>query len=117
MKTVRQWEYTSRFGPVGNGQTSQANNARVVDYFSDCYEEPKEALYKAEVFLSIYDYLGRHAAMFARKKLLEEVNDRVFSVETGLLRALHFAFTSALRPASVDPKKIASLARSFADIA
>jgi hypothetical protein len=35
MRTVRQWEYTSRFGHLGSDQTSRSNNARVLDFFSD----------------------------------------------------------------------------------
>src|SRR5579872_2473885 len=32
MKTVRDWEYTLRFGHVGAAQNSRANSARVVEY-------------------------------------------------------------------------------------
>src|SRR5579864_7192205 len=53
MKTVRDWEYTQRFGHVGTSQDSRANSARVVEYFSDSYSDSKEAVRKAELFLSI----------------------------------------------------------------
>src|SRR5437868_1729469 len=56
MKTVRDWEYTQRFGHLGTSQNSRANSARVVEYFSDSYPDQKEAVQKAELFLSIYDY-------------------------------------------------------------
>jgi len=113
MRTVREWEYTSRFGHLGNAQTSRANSARVLEYFSDCYEDQKEAVHKAELFLSIYDYIGRHASLFSRKDLLEDVDGSLFSVDPGLLRAAHFAFTSVARPANTDPKKLIALAKAF----
>ena len=116
MKTVREWEYTSRFGPVGQLQTSQANSARVLEYFSDSYEDQKEALYKAELFLSMYDYIGRHAALFARKDLVEELAGSVYSVDASLLRAMHFAFTISRRAASLAPKRLIVLARAFAGV-
>jgi hypothetical protein len=116
MKTVREWEYTSRFGHLGNAQTSRANSARVVEYFSDSYEDPKEALHKAERFLCIYDYIGRHADLFARKRLIEKLQGSFFSVDPALLRAVHFGFTAAEHPASISPKKIFHLAKAFQEI-
>src|SRR5213595_3447403 len=79
MKTVRQWEHTSRFGELGGSQTSRANNARVLEYFFDCCADQTEAVHKAELFLSIYDYIGRNASLFSRKGLLEREADN-FSV-------------------------------------
>src|SRR5882762_7790613 len=67
MKTVRTWEHTSRFGHLGKDQTSRANNARVVEYFFDTYVDKREAVHKAEILLSIYDYIGRHAEIFMKK--------------------------------------------------
>lgn len=116
MRTVREWEYTSRFGHVGNAQTSQANNARVVDYFSDSYDDPTEAVQKAELFLSLNDYIGRHAALFLRKHWMEELDDSRFSVDPALLRAVHHVFTVADRPAEMDPKRVLTLARAFSRI-
>lgn len=116
MKTVQEWEYTSRFGPVGKARASWANNARVVDYFSDCYPDSKEALYKAEAFLSIHDYLGRNASLFARKRLLEEVNEGVFSVEAALLRALHYVFTVSPRKNAFTAKQVTNLALALREI-
>ena len=116
MKTVREWEYTARFGHLGTAQTSRANNARVVEYFSDTYANPKEAVAKAELFLSIYDYIGRHALLFSRKDLLERLQGDLFSVEPGLLRAVHYLFTVAARPASVDPKRVLTLAKALGAI-
>jgi len=113
MRTVRQWEYTSRFGTLGTAQTSRANSARVVEYFSDTYVEPREAVCKVELFLSIYDYLGRHAAMFVRKGLMENVEGSLFSVEPCLLRAVHHVFTTVPIPERVDPKKVLTLANAF----
>ncbi len=116
MKTVQQWEYTSRFGQVGQEQTSRANCARVLEYFSDCYEDRREAVAKAELFLSIYDYIGRHSSHFSKKELRERAEGSFFSVEAALLRAVHYAFTNAPRPSDVDPKMILNLAKAFKDI-
>jgi hypothetical protein len=116
MKTVQQWEYTSRFGQVGQEQSSRANCARVLEYFSDCYTDRREAVGKAELFLSIYDYIGRHASLFSKKELMEQGTGRLFSVEGALLRAVHYVFTAAARPSSVDPKMILNLAKAFKDI-
>jgi hypothetical protein len=116
MRTVQEWEYTSRFGHLGSAQTSRANSARVLEYFSDCYVDQKEAVYKAELFLSIYDYIGRHATLFSRKDLLEDVDGKLFSVDPGLLRAVHFVFTAVSRAVNTDPKKVIALAQAFGDI-
>jgi len=113
MRTVREWEYTSRFGHLGSAQTSRANGARVVEYFSDSYEDQKEAVYKAELFLSIYDYIGRHAPLFARKDLVEQVDESLFSVDPALLRAVHFVFTTGNEASKVEAKKVLTLARAF----
>ncbi len=113
MRTVRDWEYTSRFGHLGSAQTSRANSARVAEYFSDSYEDQAEAVRKAELFLSICDYIGRHAALFCRKDLMEELEGGLFSVEPALLRAVHEVFTVAARPASVHPKKVINLAKAL----
>src|SRR5215471_19900764 len=93
MRTVREWEYTMRFGHLGSAQTSRANSARVLEYFSDSYPDAKEAVRKAELFLSIYDYVARNGAFFARKGFLEESETGLFSVDGALLRAVHSAFT------------------------
>jgi hypothetical protein len=116
MRTVSQWEYTSRFGQLGPDQTSRANGARVVEYFSDSYADPKEAVHKAEVFLSIYDYIGRHAALFSKTDLLDEEDNHLFSVDPALLRAVHHIFTVHGRPAGVEPKKVLNLARAYKEI-
>ena len=116
MKTVREWEYTSRFGHLGTAQTSRANSARIVEYFSDSYADQKEAVHKADLFLSIYDYIGQHAEVFSRKELLERLDDGLFSVEPALLRAVHYVFTVAARPASLDPKRVVHLAKALAAI-
>ena len=113
MKLVWKWEYTTRFGYVGNAQTSRAHNARVVDYFSDSYEDQTEAVQKAELYLSIYDYIGRHATFFSRKGLMEGLDERLFSVDPALLRAVHHVFNVADRPAGIDPKRVLALARAF----
>ena len=117
MRMVCKWEYTTRFGHVGNVQTSRAHNARVVDYFSDSYEDQTEAVYKAELFLSMYDYIGRHAASFLRKDLMEGLDEHQFSVDPALLRAVHHVFNVAERPAAIDPKRVLALARAFRGIA
>jgi hypothetical protein len=116
MRTVREWEYTSRFGHLGSAQTSRANGARVVEYFSDSYEDQKEAVYKADLFLSIYDYIGRHAPLFARKNLVERLEDTLLSVDPALLRAVHFVFSVGSSPAKVDAKKVLALAKAFKEL-
>jgi hypothetical protein len=113
MQTVRTWEHTSRFGHVGKEQTSRANNARVVDYFFDCYTDKREAVHKAEILLSIYDYIGRNADLFIRKGFVEVLDGGPFSVESALLRAVHHVFTVVERPTSVDPKQVIALASAF----
>src|SRR5437899_3238050 len=112
MKLVRQWEYTARFGHLGESQTSQANNARVLEYFSDCYDDQKEAIHKAELFLSIYDYIARNASLFSRKRLLDRDAEN-FSADPALLRAVHHIFTVAESPANVPAKGVLHLARAF----
>jgi hypothetical protein len=116
MRTVREWEYTSRFGHLGTAQTSRANSARVVEYFSDSYEDSREAIWKAELFLSIYDYIGRHAQFFAKADLVETVEPGFFSVDPALLRGVHHVFTAATRPAAMEPRKVLALARAYQDI-
>lgn len=116
MRTVREWEYTSRFGHLGSDQTSRANSARVVEYFFDSYIDKKEAVHKAELFLSIYDYIGRNQEAFSKKGLMEKLDNGPLSVETALLRAIHHVFTVVTRPAEVDPKKVLALAKAFQDI-
>ncbi len=113
MKTVRTWEHTSRFGHLGKDQTSRANSARVVEYFFDTYLDKKEAVHKAEILLSIYDYIGRHAEVFIKKGFVEILDGGPFSVESALLRAVHHVFTVVERPSGVDPKKVISLATAF----
>lgn len=116
MKTVQEWEHTQRFGELGREQTSRANSARVLEYFSDIYPDPKEALHKAELFLSIYDYVGRNADFFSRKGLLESLGNGLFCVEPVLLRSLHFAFTMPERALKLSPKSILNLARAFKEL-
>jgi hypothetical protein len=116
MKTVQKWEHTLRFGHLGREQTSRANSARVLEYFSDSYTDQKEALHKADLFLCMYDYIGRNALLFSRKALLEQTANGLFSVEPALLRAVHFAFTVPDRPEEISPKRILNLARAFREL-
>ena len=117
MKMVCQWEYTTQFGHVGNAQTSRAHTARVIEYFTDSFEDQTEAVHKAELFLSIYDYIGRHAALFLKKDLMEGLDAHLFSVDPALLRAVHHVFTVPDRAAGVDPKRVLALAIAFRAIA
>jgi hypothetical protein len=116
MKTVRDWEYTQRFGHLGNAQNNRANGARVVEYFADSYPNQKEAVQKAELFLSIYDYIGRNAAFFSRKGVVEELATSLFSVDPALLRAVHFVFTLPVKPMQIHPKRVWNLARAFKEL-
>jgi hypothetical protein len=116
MKTVRDWEYTQRFGHLGASQNSRANNARVVEYFSDSYQDQKEAVHKADLFLSIYDYIGRNAPFFSRKGLVEDLGGGLFSVDPALLRSVHFVHTLPTRPLEVSAKRVFNLARAFKEL-
>jgi hypothetical protein len=116
MRTVRQWEYTWRFGHLGSAQTSRAHSARVLEYFSDCYKDQLEAVFKAELLLCICDYIGRHRPFFASKQMVEAEGGSLFSVDSGLLRAVHHLFTTSAQPSAVDPKKVLALAKAFNDI-
>lgn len=116
MKTVREWEDTSRFGHVGKAQTSRANNARIVEYFSDCYADQNEAVRKAELFLSIHDYIGRNAAVFCRSELVEELASGHYEVDSALLRAVHHAFTLPGSSDNLAPQTVLNLARSFGQL-
>ena len=113
MKLVHEWEYTSRFGFLGKDQSTQSHIARVVDYFSDSYADLAEALYKAERFLSICDYVARHETLFASKAMVEKDKDGSFAVEPALLRSVHHLFTAGMEPVAVQAKKVLSLARAF----
>ncbi len=116
MKMVRDWEYTSRFGHLGHEQDGRAANARVLEYFADCYADQREAIHKAELFLSINDFLGRHTSLFTGSDLLELSETGVLLVEPCLLRAIHHVFTVAPKPEGIPPKKILALAKAFKDI-
>jgi hypothetical protein len=116
MRTVSEWEYTSRFGHLGHEQTNRARSARVLEYFSDCYDDQKEAVHKAGLFLSIHDYIGRNVDYFRRKGLVEEEDGGVFLVEPNLLRAVHHAFTARAAAANIPPKRLLALTRAYQDI-
>jgi hypothetical protein len=116
MRMVSEWEYTSRFGHVGQEQTNRARSARVLEYFSDSYPDQEEAVRKAEVFLSVHDYIGRHVALFSRKGLVDELEGGVFLVEPNLLRAVHHAFSVSSRAAELPPKRILALTRALQKI-
>jgi hypothetical protein len=113
MDMVRGWEFTNRFGHLGTAQTSQANNARILEYFSDCYIDRREAFRKAELFLSIHDYIGRNAVLFCTSKMLDEVGSDRYEVEPALLRAVHHAFTAPGLAENLVPHKVLSLAKAF----
>jgi hypothetical protein len=116
MKTVRTWEDTLRFGHLGTSQNSHANSARVLEYFSDSYNDRKEAVRKAELFLSIQDYIARHATFFSKKGLVENCGQGSLSAEPALLRAVHFVFTLRGRPENINPKKVFGLARALEEL-
>jgi hypothetical protein len=101
---------------LGSAQDSRSHAARVLEYFSDSYTDAKEALAKAELFLSIHDYLARHASFFSRKALLEEDGQGMLTAEPELLRAVHLVFSLGVQPERVDARKIVRLARCFQDL-
>jgi hypothetical protein len=113
MKTVRQWEYTSRFGYIGGSQTSQANIARALEYFIDTYDDQTEAVRKAERFLSVCDYIAKHTDFFSRRRMIDVENDGTLAVEAALLRAVHHVFTALETPETTDPKKVLGLAEAY----
>ena len=116
MQTVRKWEYTERFGHLGASQNNRANSARILEYFSVSYADPKEALHKAELFLSIYDFIARNALFFGRKSLVERLGNDVLSVDPALLRSVHFVFGLPSRPENFQVKKVYNLARAFKEL-
>ncbi len=69
------------------------------------------------MFLSIHDYIGRHAGLFLKKGFVERLENGVLLVESGLLRAVHHIFTTAEQPGSMPAKKVLALAKAFRDIA
>ena len=113
MDMVRGWEFTNRFGHLGAAQTSQANSARILEYFSDCYVDRREAIRKAELFLTIHDYIGRNATQLCVSKMLGEIGADRYEVEPSLLRAVHYAFTTPGIPEEFSPKRIILLAKAF----
>jgi len=68
------------------------------------------------LFLSIYDYIGRNAGFFCRKGLLEELATSFLSVDTALLRAVHFVFTLPGKPEQIPHKRVWNLARAFKEL-
>lgn len=116
MKTVRNWQYTQRFGHLGNSQDSRANSARVLEYFADSYHDQKEAVHKAELFLSIYDYIGRNSSYFSRKGLVEISEDGMLSVAPALLRSVHLVFNISTKSNTVSAKKLFNLARCLQEL-
>jgi hypothetical protein len=113
MRTVRQWEDTSRFGHLGDDQTNRAHIARALEYFSDSYETQAEAIQKAEMFLMICDYLARHNEEFTSQNLSEKTEGDRLLVDAALLRAVHHVFTVLNQPSSVEPRKVLALALAF----
>jgi hypothetical protein len=113
MKTVRQWEFTWRFGYLGPSRDNQAEVARTLEYFFDSYADQTEALFKAERFLSICDYTALHVSFFAGRNLVETEADGSVTAEPALLRAIHYIFTALASPRGTDPRKVVDLARSL----
>ncbi|MEY2429648.1 MAG: hypothetical protein QOJ40_2533, partial [Verrucomicrobiota bacterium] len=60
--------------------------------------------------------IARHATIFSRKNLMEELETSGFSVDPALLRAVHYLFTAADRPESIMPRKVIILAKAFQEI-
>jgi hypothetical protein len=73
-------------------------------------------VYKAELFLSIYDYIGRNATYFSRKGLVDEVEAGLFSVDPALLRSVHFVYGLPARPDHISQKKVYQLARAYQEL-
>jgi len=116
MSTVRTWQYTQRFGQLGEAQDSRSHSARVLEYFSDSYPDQREAIQKAELFLSIHDFIGRNSGVFAKKGLVDELGQGLLSVDPALLRSVNFAFLQRPKPDNINIKKVMSLARSFKEL-
>jgi len=101
MRLVCEWENTARFGEVGKDQSTSAHVARVMEYFSDTYADSAEALYKAERFLTICDFLARNQEVFSREGMIEKEGDGAYAVDPGLVRSAHRRFTSGAEPDKV----------------
>jgi len=67
-------------------------------YFSDSYQDQKAAVQKAEVFLSIYDYIGVMRSVF-QEGLVEKLEAGLWP-STGVARAVHHVFTAHFRRTS-----------------
>jgi len=113
MRLVCEWEHTARFGQVGKAQSTGAHVARGMEYFSDAYEDSAEALYKAERFLAICDYLARNQEVFSREGMIEKEGDGAYAVDPGLVRSAHRRFTAGARGASAEPDKVLFPAKAF----
>jgi hypothetical protein len=113
MRTVRQWEYTSRFGYVGPSHDTESEIARTLEYFSDCYPDPAEAFRKAEQFLSICDYVALHLSFFSNKGMTDTEEGGSVCAEPALLRAIHYVFTALGGTRGTEPKKVLNLARTL----
>lgn len=117
MPQVMKWEHLHLTSPpteVGTKQTHWARTGRIVEYFGDCYSDPKEAMYKCHVFQEIHDYISEHFRDFKWHKMVKPgtSQEKAF-VSRSLFRAVHFAITKKDRDAVVDHRKVVRLAKAF----
>ena len=102
---------------VGTQQTESAKSGRIIDYFSDCYTDKREAVHKADAFMAIHDYIGEHFRWFKWWGLLKPSPEKGQSfVSHGLFRAVHFAVTKLGSGEVIKRAKIVKLARAFNSI-
>src|SRR5262245_58711504 len=113
MRTVRQWEYTWKFGYLGHSHDNKAEIARTLEYFSDSYLDRAEALCKAELFLTICDYVALHASFFSSQGMIDTEVEGELCAESALLRAIHHVFTALAGARGTDPNKVLNLARAL----
>lgn len=116
MKQVTQWEYLHFTDPpteVGTSQTESARTGRILEYFSDTYKNPLEAIDKSRLFTSVFEYIAGHKRYFAWRGLLKIQKGRTVGMNSALLRAVHFALMAAGMDSKIKRRKIANLAKAF----
>src|SRR2546422_4682393 len=105
LEQVLGWEHTRIFGELGSRSDFAANQARILEYFSDCYKSREESAQKSECFRQILEYTQQHRKFFERAGLYMQGA----KIDDALMRSIHFVFTSAQIPiesSKVHPKLV-----------
>jgi len=112
LEQVLGWEHTRIFGELGSRSDYAANQARILEYFSDSYKNRDESAEKSECFRQILEYTQQHRKLFERAGLYVKGAE----IDDALMRSIHFVFTSAQIPIQsnkVHPKLVVKLAKAF----